>query len=323
MLKSVLKIHTSNAEEIDLTSAVDYQPLFNADENTLYWIDIAASSPQEWSTELSLLGLNSTENSICSDDRPFPKVEPLKDGLYLHLPASNKWDEESHYIHILLHKNILITHTKADTNPLDKSWQNIRSGARPEGEESIFLLMLILDGLTESLVGNHLIARTMINDYIKGLSQIPKEDDNDMVVELKELLAIIAGQCEENLFSCALLRTLLNRPSIPNSARNILNDILDTLNHVQKSMTRLDQRLEDQLLRIDSHLREQTDKRLRILTVISSIFMPITFISSVYGMNFHYMPELSLHWAYPICLLIMAVLAIGMTVFFAVKGWFR
>ena len=218
---------------------------------------------------------------------------------------------------------MLISHTKADSNPMDKSWQNIKAGARPEGDESIFLLMLLLDGLTENLVGNHLVARTMINLYIKGMTQIPKEEDNDMVVELKERLGIVAGQCEENLFSCTLLRTLLNRPSIPTSARNILNDILDTLTHVQKGMARLDQRLEDQLLRIDSHLREQTDKRLRILTVISSIFMPLTFISSVYGMNFHYMPELSIHWAYPACLLVMATLGIGMAIFFAVKGWFR
>lgn len=323
MQKSILKLHNSEVEEIDFTSVANYQTLFNENCETLYWIDLPNSPSDEWEQELKKLKLNSTEYHICKDERPFPRVEPIIGGLYLHLPASNNWEEESHYIHIILYNNVLITQTKVNSNPLKKSWQNIKYGSLPEGKESIFLLMLILDGLIENLVNNHLIARTEINTYIKRMTQIPKDEDNDNVVELKERLGIIAGQCEENFFSGTLLRTLLSRPSIPNSARNILNDILDTLAHVQKSMTRLDQRLEDQLLRIDSHLQEQTDKRLRILTVISSIFMPLTFISGVYGMNFHNMPILSISWAYHACLLIMGILGVGMTIFFAIKGWFK
>lgn len=323
MQKSILKIHNSEVAELDFTSTTSYQTLANENSDALYWIDLPKSSSEEWSSELKKLELNAAEYHICKDERPFPRVEPITNGLYLHLPASNKWEEESHYIHMILYKNILITHAKIDSNPLKKSWQNIKYGSLPEGDESIFLLMLILDGLIENLVNNHLIARTKINTYIKGITQIPPEESNDKIVELKESLAIIAGQCEENFFSGTLLRTLLSRPSIPNSARNILNDILDTLAHVQKSMTRLDQRLEDQLLRIDSHLHEQTDKRLRILTVISSIFMPLTFISGVYGMNFHNMPILSISWAYYACLAVMAILGIGMTIYFVIKDWFK
>ncbi len=323
MSKKALKIYAVDAEEVTLAPAETYKNISSLDSDNLYWINTLAGSTEKWLEELSLLDLTAAERAICNDERPFPKVEPLTNGIYLHLPSSNTWEEESYYIHILISKNIIITYTRTESNSLEKTWQNIKLGARPEGEGSIFLLMLILDGLIENLVANHLIARTMINNYIKSMAQVPEEEDNDMVMELKESLDSIAGQCEENLFSCTLLRTLLNRPNIPNSAHNILNDILDTLTHVQKSMTRLDQRLEDQLSRIDSHLREQTDKRLRILTVISSIFMPLTFIAGVYGMNFHYMPELSIKWAYPACLIIMATLGIGMTIFFAIKGWFK
>lgn len=323
MIKNILKIHDSNVEEVNFTPATNAKVLSNENNDILYWIDLPETSSEEWDKELKNLGLNSVEYHICKDERPFPRVEPIANGLYLHLPASNKWEEESHYIHIILYKNILITHAKTDSNPLKKSWQNIKYGSLPEGEESIFLLMLLLDGLIENLVNNHLVARTEINAYIKQMAQVPNEEDNDMVVELKDRLGIIAGQCEEGFFSGTLLRTLLSRPTIPNSARNILNDILDTLVHVQKSMARLDQRLEDQLLRIDSHLQEQTDKRLRILTVISSIFMPLTFISGVYGMNFHNMPILNIPWAYYACLSVMAGLGIGMAIFFAIKGWFK
>ena len=88
-------------------------------------------------------------------------------------------------------------------------------------------------------------------------------------------------------------------------------------------MRKLDSRLEDQLHRIDSHLRQLSDKRLRVLTVISSIFLPLTFISSLYGMNFEHMPEYTYQYAYPICLGVMSCIALGMVIYYAIKGWFR
>lgn len=61
---------------------------------------------------------------------------------------------------------------------------------------------------------------------------------------------------------------------------------------------------------------------MKVLTVISTIFIPITFIAGVYGMNFQYMPELTHQWGYPIALSVMALLVISMLVYFKVKKWF-
>jgi magnesium transporter len=62
---------------------------------------------------------------------------------------------------------------------------------------------------------------------------------------------------------------------------------------------------------------------MRVLTVIATIFMPLTFLAGIYGMNFQHMPELELFWGYPVLLACMAVLAGGMLVYFARKGWLR
>lgn len=68
-----------------------------------------------------------------------------------------------------------------------------------------------------------------------------------------------------------------------------------------------------------------TDQRLnRIvgrLTVLSAVFIPITFMAGVWGMNFSVMPELSYKWGYPVALLSMAVVAIGVLVYFKIKKW--
>jgi len=60
---------------------------------------------------------------------------------------------------------------------------------------------------------------------------------------------------------------------------------------------------------------------MRVLTIFSVFFMPLTFIVGVYGMNFHYMPELSWKYGYPMSLGMMAVVIIVITIWFKRKKW--
>jgi len=66
---------------------------------------------------------------------------------------------------------------------------------------------------------------------------------------------------------------------------------------------------------------------MKVLTVISTIFIPLTFIAGVYGMNFDpdrspwNMPELRWAWGYPVVLLVMAAVAGGMLLHFRRRGW--
>jgi magnesium transporter len=66
---------------------------------------------------------------------------------------------------------------------------------------------------------------------------------------------------------------------------------------------------------------QRLNQVMKVLTVISTLFIPLTFIASIYGMNFKYMPELDRPWAYPIVLSVMAATAAGMLVFFKKQGW--
>jgi magnesium transporter len=59
-----------------------------------------------------------------------------------------------------------------------------------------------------------------------------------------------------------------------------------------------------------------------ILTVITTIFIPLTFLAGVYGMNFEYIPELKWKYGYFLILGVMAFLGISMFLWFKRKGWF-
>jgi magnesium transporter len=64
------------------------------------------------------------------------------------------------------------------------------------------------------------------------------------------------------------------------------------------------------------------NKVMKVLTIISTLFIPLTFIVGVYGMNFRFMPELEYRYAYPITWGVMLVIAIGMLIFFKRRDWF-
>jgi len=66
---------------------------------------------------------------------------------------------------------------------------------------------------------------------------------------------------------------------------------------------------------------EKTNRVVTRLTVISSIFLPLTLIASIYGMNFRYMPELYIPWAYPAVLAGMFTIALAQVIYFRMKGW--
>jgi magnesium transporter len=70
-----------------------------------------------------------------------------------------------------------------------------------------------------------------------------------------------------------------------------------------------------------SSLSMRTNDIMRVLTIISSIFIPLTFIAGLYGMNFAKMPELHWRFGYPAVLIIMLAVASGMILFFKRKNW--
>jgi len=66
-----------------------------------------------------------------------------------------------------------------------------------------------------------------------------------------------------------------------------------------------------------SSISNQMNQTMKVLTVIATIFIPLTFVAGIYGMNFKYMPELEWHWGYPAALVIMIAIVLFMI------GWFR
>jgi magnesium transporter len=70
-----------------------------------------------------------------------------------------------------------------------------------------------------------------------------------------------------------------------------------------------------------SSLSKRMNEVMKVLTIIATIFIPLTFITGIYGMNFKYMPELQWRWGYAVVLFVMVLVAVVMLVYFRKKRW--
>ena len=70
-----------------------------------------------------------------------------------------------------------------------------------------------------------------------------------------------------------------------------------------------------------SSLSNRMNDVMKTLTIFAAIFIPLTFIAGIYGMNFEFMPELGFRWSYPILLSIMVFVVVALILYFRKKQW--
>jgi magnesium transporter len=108
---------------------------------------------------------------------------------------------------------------------------------------------------------------------------------------------------------------------IANPTRVYLRDCYDHAVQIL-DMVETDRELAGGLMDIYiSSLSQRLNEVMKVLTIIATIFIPLTFVAGIYGMNFRHMPELEWRYGYPLVMVLMAAMAAGMVVYFARKGW--
>jgi magnesium transporter len=118
--------------------------------------------------------------------------------------------------------------------------------------------------------------------------------------------------------------TILQReesPLITAETRVFLRDVYD---HSVQALEIVESLRETAVSVMEVYLSVQNQRLnevMKVLTVIATIFIPLTFIASIYGMNFKHMPELDSRWGYPAVLGVMLMVAGGMVAYFRRRGW--
>ena len=166
------------------------------------------------------------------------------------------------------------------------------------------------------------------------------DDIETNLIELEEQIHLegASKHCKDRIFHLKRLHSIIRHKVIPlrdalsrlyRSGNTLMDDtniiyLRDVLDHVNQILDTLDSQRE-MLLGLESLFHAEASNRLnhvmRLLTVISTIFIPLSFIASLYGMNFDNMPELRSPYGYYVVLAIMGTSIIAMLAIFRWKRW--
>ena len=228
----------------------------------------------------------------------------------------------SEHIALLLGKNYLITFQESEGGdvfePIRRRIQEIDTLLRKYPAD--FLLFALLD----AIVDNYLVILDKVNDTIEAIEdEIISHPREEMISEIQ----ILKKQGSFLQKSIAPAREVVARieknthPLIQEGTKPYFRDLHD---HIVQIVETLNSYRDTLWGLTDTYMGAMSNKMnniMRLLTLISTIFIPLTFIVGVYGMNFEHMPELHYPWAYPIVWLIMIGISIVMLIYFKRKKW--
>lgn len=307
------------------TNGQDFLPPGGAEGGLTRWINIDGQCAEEGLEELGrVFDIHPLVMENIKNTRQRPKIEEYED--FLYIVAKMIYYSEGvlvvEHLSFLLGRNFLISIGEATGDVFG----NIRSRIRSEGTQIrkhgadyllYSLLAAIVDGYSDVLDVLNEKTDLLEEQVMKGASQ----EQLHTIREMKKNLLMIGRSIWPLRDVASLLEKEsagLIRPSTEPYIRDLygyIDQVIDTADTSRELLTGLAE------LHI-SNAGNKLNEIMKILTVISTIFMPLTFIVGIYGMNFRYMPEIPFKWGYLIVWLVMIAIAVFMIRYFKKKKWF-
>lgn len=254
------------------------------------------------------------------------KVEEYDDYLFLVLKKLN-WDSKrqvfnTEQISIVFGPGFLISFQEQKNSVFDDVQHRIvRGKARLREYGSDYLAYSLLD----TVVDQYFLVLESFGEQIENIEELivahPTPENAHSLYHLKRQVF---------MFRKAIwpLRDVINNllkadeRLITHFTTFYLGDVYDHTIQVIDSVEIFRDMLSSMLDAYLSSLTNRMNEIMKVLAIIATLFIPLTFITGVYGMNFEFMPEVHWRWGYPITMGIMILVAIGMLIYFRGKRWF-
>lgn len=228
---------------------------------------------------------------------------------------------EYEQISLLVFENFIFTFKEKPTllfDPIKLRIQNSKGRIRHFGSD--YLAYVVLD----TVVDEYFALQDALDDLIEQI------EDELLIEPTTATLSTIQQIRRELIFvrkSISPLRETLSgihrsdSPLIDEKNRRYFADVYDHAIRVIESMESYRELITGMMDIYLSSVNNKMSETMKVLTVFASIFIPLTFIAGVYGMNFEYMPELKLRWAYPALWCFFITISISLMVYFKRKKW--
>jgi Mg2+ and Co2+ transporter CorA len=287
-----------------------------------HWIDLSGGTPEEVASWLGTVGLDPELLSLLASRDGDMRVVPLPDAVLVEYPVLGTGDGPGARPFTALYlERLAIT--------LDAG---VQAGAPLPGQVAITRFRLpegSASGLACALAVVHAgrLRRAAVALRAESDALSDRMDSDPWSVPMEQVLAAkrrvkALGRVGDEVLAVLELLKVSRAPVLPlGHLADRVQLAIETTRAMERDVDRLDGQLGDLRSRFEAAQQERTNQRLGQLTVISAIFLPLTLIAGIYGMNFDGMPELHLEYGYPMALGLMASIAGGLV--WRLRSWWR
>lgn len=286
-----------------------------------WWIDFNEPTTEEITMLDSKLHFHPLAIEDCIHSLQRPKLDYYDEFSFF---VTHTVDDEAlrrHEIDFFIGSNYIVTFHHKNLTEIDYVWRTVQNKAMNDEWDEYRVFYEIMD----KVVDNFFPIVYQLEDKINKVEDNPEKKSmnlllDDLFVLRHQLLTMrhIINPIRD------LFYRMLNSHHLEGirERREYFVDIYDhllKLSEMVSSNREITNDIRDNFISINSY---QQNKVIQVLTVITSIFAPLTFIVGIYGMNFVNMPELTWDYGYYAVLIFMVILAVFMVLWFKKKGWF-
>lgn len=321
---TIIDYDETHLQEAEVQTVEECLPFI--DTETVTWIQVQGIHETPIIEEIGKhFGVNSLVLEDLMNPSHLPKIEVYENYVFIVLKSLDYNVTDSRVsreqISLIVGANFVITLQESFT-AVFASVQNrlLNQQGRIRRMQSGYLAYALID----IIVDHYFIVLDEVNEQVQVLEEDIMKDPSPEIISKINVLR------KEQL--------LLRRPILP--LRDVLIEILDDEIPLLGEDTRPYFRdVYDHLIQViqmlemirsavsglfdvyTSAVSHRMNEVMKVLTIVATFFIPLTFIAGIYGMNFKFMPELDTQWGYPVVLLVMLSISIGMFLFFKFKKW--
>jgi magnesium transporter len=273
----------------------------------------------------NLLGLHPlvVEDILNTDHRP--KVDEYNDYTFFVVKvmkfAPDQQTIESGQISLIMGKNYVILFKEQEQGTFQQVQQRLARNQGKMRKRGIdYLTYELLDGIIDT----YFLVSDGLSDFVETMEEEVLNEPGPEVLRAIHRARNSLLIARRNLLPLREMVAKLRRGSIgvfsPEN-QPFLSDAFDHVVHIIDTLETFRDILFGMLDIYLSSVSNKMNEIMKVLTIISTIFIPLTFIAGVYGMNFHHMPELDSPVAYPLVWVIMVGIAVMLGFYFKKKGW--
>jgi len=321
---NIIDYNEEHFQEKEVKSAGECFPY--KDKSTITWINIDGVHEIKVIEEIGkLFNLHSLilEDIVDTDQRP--KIKDFRDYIFIILKMlycdkkSNEMKVEQ--VSLILGKNYVISFQEREGDVFDFIRDRIRNNiGRIRKLGADYLVYSLMD----AIVDNYFTIIEKLDEEIENLEDKVISQPNPANVQAIHKLKRDLIFLRKSVLPLREVISILERgesPLVLESTNLYLRDVYGHTIQVMDTVESLRDIISGILDIYLSSINTRMNEIMKVLTIIATIFIPLTFITGIYGMNFQYMPEIKWFWGYPLILSVMLIIGIVMVIFFKRKKW--